>query len=582
MTSQKLTGRAASMARRQQQLNGKATSAGTGSRRSAARGGVSATTRGTSETRGNTTTGGRQASLARRKQQSSRGKTALGPETGSPGRVRGGSDGAKSDGTGCGCGCRAEQDTSVTENAAISGAVESVAGSPRVSARARNTRMPKKTEAGRMNARLRRKKMASQGRTGAESFGKGLSSAQLLREQNPNISGRELARAMREIRSNGGAGSSATSSSSATRRRPEKSVPQTTGTQVSHSDKITGDESGLCKAITGTDYLSGEVFARFCQTDKVSGTAKVSQGSTSRGTTITTSGRLDGGSRITGDQRGNCNRVTGSEYLSSDHFKEVCAVGSQTGSARLSFSTPARGQSIAGRNAQSTPSMAAVTGTPYGDMRIAAGDTGPKRPVANERGPRSSAVTDRQIEQAPTRPASPPAQISATGPAQPGEGDFPRVMGAEPAVQGVLMPAVEPANVTGTRYEQGRISGAFALAEGRVTGTEQFRFDRRRAPAAEFEVAASSPQAQISVTGEGMETGLRITGDDWNRGDRVTGTEGLSSIRRNPTLRGPGSAMPEVQEKRNDTTPVATSKVTGGSGNSERGAVVTVSGGARA
>jgi len=54
-------------------------------------------------------------------------------------------------------------------------------------------------------------------------------------------------------------------------------------------------------------------------------------------------------------------------------------------------------------------------------------------------------------------------------------------------------------------------------------------------------------------------------------------------MRRNPTRRGgPMSAMPAQQDpKRNEAVPEPVSKVTGGSGNTEKGALVTYSGGAR-
>ena len=81
-----------------------------------------------------------------------------------------------------------------------------------------------------------------------------------------------------------------------------------------------------------------------------------------------------------------------------------------------------------------------------------------------------------------------------------------------------------------------------------------------------------------------MDAGQKITGDDWERGDRVTGTEGTSSMGRNPTRRG--GSMSAVSafshaDKRNDEVPAPLSKVTGGSGNTDRGALVTYSGGAR-
>ena len=83
------------------------------------------------------------------------------------------------------------------------------------------------------------------------------------------------------------------------------------------------------------------------------------------------------------------------------------------------------------------------------------------------------------------------------------------------------------------------------------------------------------------MTGEGIETGLNITGDDWDRGDRVTGTEGGSATQRNPSRRGPMSAMPEVASKREPQVVRESANVTGGSGGSQGSSAITVSGGAR-
>jgi len=143
--------------------------------------------------------------------------------------------------------------------------------------------------------------------------------------------------------------------------------------------------------------------------------------------------------------------------------------------------------------------------------------------------------------------------------------------------------------VTGTSYEQGnRITGPFDLAGDKVTGTEQFRFDRRGAQLSRGPIEAPSPEVEAEsqrpvsrVTGEGISAGLRITGDDWDRGERVTGTEGASARRRNPTRTGPMSAMAMRQVKRNDDVPEPVSRVTGSSGNTTAGSLITVSGGAR-
>jgi hypothetical protein len=83
------------------------------------------------------------------------------------------------------------------------------------------------------------------------------------------------------------------------------------------------------------------------------------------------------------------------------------------------------------------------------------------------------------------------------------------------------------------------------------------------------------------VTGEGISAGLKITGDDWDRGERVTGTEGVSARNRNPSRIGSVMSMRSHDTKRNQDLPVPESRITGSSGNTSAGSLITVSGGAR-
>ena len=142
--------------------------------------------------------------------------------------------------------------------------------------------------------------------------------------------------------------------------------------------------------------------------------------------------------------------------------------------------------------------------------------------------------------------------------------------------------------MSGTRYEQSRrITGPFGMAGGKVTGTEEARFG---APRQQAEAAVPPAAAEVGgrvksrVSGEGMDAGMNITGDDWDRGDRVTGTEGMSATRRNPTQRSGragASVMSTPEPKRNEGMAEPMSRVTGGSGNTDKGSLVTYSGGAR-
>jgi hypothetical protein len=180
--------------------------------------------------------------------------------------------------------------------------------------------------------------------------------------------------------------------------------------------------------------------------------------------------------------------------------------------------------------------------------------------------------------------------------AAPGDTDFPQPLdgsgvGKAFSVQSPARQAFEAAagrsSVTGTRYETGgQITGPFDMAVGKITGTEQFRFDARRQPQVDLTAPAQAEEAPVArpssrITGEGQSAGLKITGDDWDRGERVTGTEGASARRRNPTRPGPMGAMTPVDSKRNEEVPAPVSRVTGSSGNTERGALITYSGGAR-
>ena len=124
------------------------------------------------------------------------------------------------------------------------------------------------------------------------------------------------------------------------------------------------------------------------------------------------------------------------------------------------------------------------------------------------------------------------------------------------------------------------------MAANKVTGTEQFRFDRKPSNTQNNKVdeivneeAKQRPTSQI--TGEGQSAGLNITGDDWARGEHVTGTEGASAKRRNPSRPGPMSAMKASELKRNEEVPEPDFLITGSSGNTRDGQLVTFSGGAR-
>jgi len=335
-----------------------------------------------------------------------------------------------------------------------------------------------------------------------------------------------------------------------------------TGTMVGRREKMTGDEPGSCRTITGDDYVGQEQYRDFCQSTPAPDDQKVGLSRTLSGETVT--GTMTGrSSRVTGDEPGTCKAITGTPYAGSEQYSGYCNPRQvEMVAARMQLSKRAAGAPMTGIQ----PSVGGkMTGDDKGACETVSGT-----PYVG---------ADQQADACPALPA------------EPDNPDFPQPLGETPWGEfSVTSPshattAPQAKNgVTGTGYEQGQITGPFGMATGKVTGTEEARFGRGDKPAPVPEVQPQvDGRVKSRVTGEGISAGLKITGDDWDRGDRVTGTEGTSAMRRNPTRRGsPMSAMAPLREgTRNEDLPDPVSKVTGGSGNTERGALVTYSGGAR-
>jgi hypothetical protein len=337
-----------------------------------------------------------------------------------------------------------------------------------------------------------------------------------------------------------------------------------TGTMVGRSERTTGDEAGGCRNVTGDDYIGQEQYSSFCKTTPEPTDQKVGVSATLKGKGVT--GTMTGRSgKVTGDEPGTCKAVTGTPYAGSEQYNAFCEddeTALASARTRQQRSTP---------GAVMTGQQPGVGGKMTGDSRGAC-ETVSGTPYVG---------ADQYTEVCPA---------TAADSASP---DFPQSIGTTPWQQfSVSSPAGEArhtaadGNVTGSRYEQGQITGPFGMASGKVTGTEQARFGDGQAAAPAIPATAEMIEGRVKsrITGEGMDAGAKITGDDWERGDNVTGTEGTSAIRRNPTMRqGQGAAMASASapQKRNVEMTVPSSKVTGGSGNTEQGALVTYSGGAR-
>ena len=395
------------------------------------------------------------------------------------------------------------------------------------------------------------------------------------------------------------------------------------GVMVGQSSNVTGNEAGANRSLTGDQYLGSDPLPEGRPATKVG----LSETLSGTGVTGTLVGRS---SAVTGDEFGSCHRVTGNQYLSSEQFSTFCGAKPEAQASKVGFSVTNRNLVVSGTQTGRSERVTgdepgtckAVTGTPYAGLEQAGQYCGT---------PAVQAIRERT----PSRPGTPAAPMTGL---QPGIGGV--MTGAErgacevisgtpyiggdqlAAACGADAPAgadshgqpesgspwtsfsvVSPAraaqqqkdatsSVTGTSYEDGqRITGPFDLAGGKVTGTEQFRFDNRefqtrQQKTREFQPTVMPPQVDKEpakpvsrVTGEGSST--KVTGDDWDRGEHVTGTEGVSARRRNPTRPGPMSAMAPKDNKRNEEIEWPMSRVTGSSGSTDKGSLITLSGGAR-
>ncbi len=335
------------------------------------------------------------------------------------------------------------------------------------------------------------------------------------------------------------------------------------GTQVGRSDKVTGDEPGSCRNVTGDDYVGAEQYSGFCKSAPAPTDQKVGVSATLMGKAVTGT-MTDRGRNVTGNEAGTCKAVSGTPYAGSAQAEAFC-------------SSPEKFMAMA-RARKGTSNVGPVaTGLQPGINGVMTGAAkGACEPVTGT--PYIGA--DQAANACPATAATPVSP------------DFPQPIAGQPWGEFSVAPPSggayqgdQVSGITGSRYEQGQITGPFGMADGKVTGTEEARFGGSKTAMPQPVVAPVETvdgRVKSRVTGEGMAAGQKITGDDWDRGDRVTGTEGNSATRRNPTLRGPTPmASMAVVNKRNEEAPVPVSKVTGSSGNTEKGSLITYSGGAR-
>ena len=400
------------------------------------------------------------------------------------------------------------------------------------------------------------------------------------------------------------------------RTRPEPTEPpkvevsstergqRITGNLVDRSEKVTGNEPGSCARITGTGYSNPQLCG--------GGVDKV-QAMTSLSGSVMTGTGMDRLPKTTGDERGGCWPVTGTEYYGREHYA-YCASTPQPEAPKTYLSRTDKGQWVTGPamgpdeavTGNEAGADSFVSGTPYAGeelepvARQEAVEAMQKVAGTEDRSEAASscsacscqqrmrdleerlralqealAATQREesVAAAPAAPVSrrfvqpQPAPVAAPAAQAPGSG----FSIASPAQQG-------RSRITGNTAGGGKVTGPVNLGRGLITGTPEFRSG---AEMARVPQPLPVPQAEATAPAAGA---WRVTGDDWSRNERVTGTEGPWAQGRNPTQRGPlrscvmAAAINKGQEL---AAPVPDSQITGSSGNSRKGSLVTYSGGAR-
>ncbi len=332
-----------------------------------------------------------------------------------------------------------------------------------------------------------------------------------------------------------------------------------TGTEVNRSPKMSGDEKGGCIPVTGTDYAGVEQQATCAGSTLVTSVAKVVVDQTWRGQPITGS-YVGRSAKVTGDEPGGCAPISGTPYIGRGQYSGFCetpAVDAQQARVRSGAVIPAT--AVTGDRPGAGGSV--MTGDERGACEVVSGTpyVGPDN-VATQCRTSGRFVTRARGWEEPVRPP-PPLDFSITSPARAArEHQF--------------------GEITGTAGGGERITGPVNKASGLITGTPEFR--HRDAGAKQAEEAEAIAAAR-RLTGDGSQAGTAITGDAWNAATRVTGTEGASSLSRNVSLRGQprGAGVNAQQFKEVERPEVPESRITGSAGNTGRGAVVTLSGGAR-
>ncbi len=377
-------------------------------------------------------------------------------------------------------------------------------------------------------------------------------SMQFARQNNPHghtVFGTNLGRSIKSIGSR--------------ERQHEQILEQTdgglpiSGTAVGRSLRVTGDEAGSCRMITGDQYLlpaqkqalravedgkremvMGSAKNAIHRVDPASGEKVVVSESWTR--QRVTGVDIEHNSNVTGDEPGACSSITGTSYVGPGQYETFC----ETGDIQSVIQRVMPGLNTTQRITGNTPrNVEHVTGTQRGSEHLITGTAYYRAEVQDEI---NSNVIERINGGFSVRSPQRDAHLQADATA-------------------VQAPSADI-----------RITGTFAAGHGKITGNQEFHFSPRAHVERDLE--------KSRITGEGRAEGPAITGGAWGTQNNVTGTDGYIATERNPSERaGKPQNFANAREfkgKGNHKAP--TQHVTGMVGWSAKTAArVTLSGGAQ-
>jgi len=523
---------------------------------------------------------------------------------------------------------------------------------------------------GRMVSKARRKSKAKKGQAGIAAYKTSGSASIVAKISNPDASGRDIAKTIRSERGKRGKSGGVSSSDTSKRRQDRRkrsggsvekvgfsetlSGQVVSGTQVGQG-QLTGVEKGDCQLVSGTEYLGTEEFSTHCSDVPAPAPTKVTMTQTTKGQTIS-GNRMGQTESVTGDRTGLCSGITGTEYLPADQSALFC--GSQASEASASTSgfsisssltaSASKGnengskvsggndfpvqsgsiqptsveqgaaprkvvmsstfagnktsgtqvgrleavtgvatgycQSVTGTGYQGKEEVEAICQTPVSspkpqDKTVVSGTFSSKQNVTGDRTSeplRTSGASKGNfsagssfVRQANVKQEMQPVEASSGHP----------LTGVQPGISGLTGAQTGACElVTGTQYQGVDQMNLLCQASSASTPGES---DFPIAIGGATPIDVSQPLA--SVESMSTETSV-ITGDGWDSGSKVTGTGAPLTPARNPSIRGAAGQVPlsAANFRPNSMQEVPPSPITGSAGNTSDGAKVTLSGGARA